>query len=72
MSLIEHMHLMLLVAKLEEIFLVLKGVVFGFFLFMYVIQHFFIYRPSDSNVSEDAETEPRTVATLALTAMQTL
>ncbi len=29
------------------------------------IQHFFIFRPSDSIVSEDAGTEPRTVATSA-------
>jgi hypothetical protein len=35
---------------------------------MYVIQHFFICRPSNSTVSEDAWIEPRTVATLALTA----
>jgi hypothetical protein len=34
---------------------------------MYVIQHCFICRPSDSTVSEDAGIEPRTVATLALT-----
>jgi hypothetical protein len=40
----------------------------GFFLFMYVIQHCFICRPSDSTVSEDARIEPWTVATLALTA----
>jgi hypothetical protein len=30
---------------------------------MYVIQHCFICRPSDSTVSEDAGIEPRTVAT---------
>jgi hypothetical protein len=30
---------------------------------MYVIQHCFICRPSDSAVSEDARIEPRTVAT---------
>ncbi len=36
--------------------------------FMYDIQHCFICRPSDSTVSEDAGIEPRTVATLALTA----
>jgi hypothetical protein len=30
------------------------------------IQHCFIYRPSDSSVSEDAGMEPRTVATVAL------
>jgi hypothetical protein len=41
------------------------GDFFGFLLFMYVIQHCFI---SDSTVSEDAGIEPRTVATLALTA----
>jgi hypothetical protein len=35
---------------------------------MYAIQHCFIGRPSDSAVSEDAGMEPRTVATLALTA----
>jgi nestin len=35
---------------------------------MYVIQHSFICRPSDSTVSEDAGIEPRTVATSALTA----
>ncbi len=35
---------------------------------MYVLQHCFICRPSDSTVSEDAGIEPRTVATLALTA----
>jgi hypothetical protein len=39
----------------------------GFF-FKYVIQHCFICRPSDSTVSEDAGIEPRTVATLVLTA----
>jgi hypothetical protein len=33
---------------------------------MYCIQHCFICRPSDSDVSEDAGIEPRTVATLAL------
>jgi hypothetical protein len=49
----------------------LKG---GFFLFlffmyiMYIIQPFFIFRPSDLTVSEDAGIAPRTVATLALTA----
>jgi hypothetical protein len=31
------------------------------------IQHCFICRLSDSTVSEDAEIDPRTVATLALT-----
>jgi hypothetical protein len=30
---------------------------------MYVIQHFFIPRPSDSTVSEDAGIEPSTVET---------
>ncbi len=35
---------------------------------MYVIQLCFICRPSDSTVSEDTGFEPRTVATLALTA----
>ncbi len=34
-----------------------------FFLFMYVIQHCFICRPSDSTVSEDVWMEPRTTAT---------
>ncbi len=48
-----------------------KGEFLGFFLFlffMYVIQHCFICRPSDSTVSEDAGIDPRTVATMALTA----
>jgi hypothetical protein len=45
----------------------LKGDCFGFFTFIYVIQHSFICRPSDSTVSDDAGIEPRTVATLALT-----
>jgi hypothetical protein len=35
---------------------------------MYVLQHCFICRPSDSTVSEDVGIEPRTVTTLALTA----
>jgi hypothetical protein len=39
---------------------------------MYAIQHCFICRPLDSTVSEDAEIEPRSVATLALTAMGTV
>jgi hypothetical protein len=43
----------------------LLGGFFAFF-FMYDIQHFFICRPSDSTVSEDAGIEPRTVATTAL------
>ncbi len=37
---------------------------------MYVIQHCFICRTSDSTVSEDAGIEPRTVTTLALTALR--
>ncbi len=45
-----------------------KGGIFGFFLFMYVIQHCFICCPSESTVSEDAGIEPRTVAILAWTA----
>ncbi len=45
----------------------LKRFFFRIFLFMYVIPHCFICRPSDSTVSVDAEIEPRTVATLALT-----
>jgi hypothetical protein len=44
-----------------------KGDFFLFFTFMYVIQHCFIWHPSDSTVSEDAGIEPITVATLALT-----
>jgi hypothetical protein len=36
------------------------------FFSVYCIQHCFICRPSDSNVSEDAGIEPRTVATSAL------
>ncbi len=38
------------------------------FFFIYVIQHCFICRPSDSTATEDARIEPRTVTTLALTA----
>ncbi len=38
-----------------------------FFDFLF-LQHCFIYLPSDSTVTEDAGIEPRTVATLALTA----
>jgi hypothetical protein len=38
----------------------------GTFFFMYYGQHFFICRPSDSTVSEDAGIEPRTVVTTAL------
>ncbi len=45
-----------------------KREIYFYFLFMCVIQHCFICRPSDSTVSEDAGIEPRTVATLALTA----
>ncbi len=37
-----------------------------FFTAGYLIQHYFICRPSDFIVSEDAEIYPRTVATLAL------
>ncbi len=46
-----------------------RGIFLGFFLLCmlgYCIQHCFICRPSDSNVSEYAGIEPRTVATLAL------
>ncbi len=48
----------------------LKGDFLSFFLFYvpYVIQHCFICRPLDSTVSEEAGNEPRTIATLALTA----
>ena len=52
------------IVKLEKYFH--KGNSFWIFLFMYVIQHCFICRPSDSAESEDAGIEPRTVATLAL------
>ncbi len=43
----------------------LTGGFLGFFS-LYCIQNCFICRPSDSTVSEDAGTEPRTVATSAL------
>jgi hypothetical protein len=36
------------------------------FIKMYFIQHCFVFRPSDSTVSEDAGIEPRTVLTLTL------
>jgi hypothetical protein len=43
----------------------LKRDFFGFLSFyVYVIQHGFFCRPSDSTVSEDAGIEPRTVATM--------
>jgi hypothetical protein len=46
----------------------IKGGIFWIFPFYvrYRIQHFFIRRPSDSTVSENARIEPRTVATTAL------
>jgi hypothetical protein len=44
------------------------GIFLDLLLFIYVIQHCFIDCPTDSNVSEDAGIEPRTVATVALTA----
>ncbi len=39
-----------------------RGILWSFF-FMYIIQHGFSCRPSDSTLSEDAGIEPRTVAT---------
>ncbi len=45
-----------------------KGGFLSIFLFMYVIQHCIICRPSESTVSEDAGIEHSTFATLALTA----
>jgi hypothetical protein len=45
----------------------IKGGFLGDF-FMYLIQLCFMCRPSDSTVSTDAKTEPRTVATIALAA----
>jgi len=59
--------LFLFLTREPNIFFLGKGGFFVFFL-MYVIQHCFICRPSDFTVSEDARIEPRTVATLALTA----
>jgi hypothetical protein len=50
----------------EDVIQNFKLAFLDFFLFMFVIQHFFICRPSDSTVSEDAGI--RTVATLALIA----
>ncbi len=44
----------------------IKGGFFFFFLFSFYV-HCFFCRPQDSSVSEDAEIEPRTVPTLALT-----
>jgi hypothetical protein len=38
---------------------------------MYCIRHCFVFRPSDSTVSEDAGIEPGTVATSALTVRRT-
>jgi hypothetical protein len=45
----------------------LRGI-FIFLIFMYVIQHCVICRPSDSSVSVNAGIDPKTVATSALTA----
>ncbi len=48
----------------------LHTTVFGFGFFLYVpvlVQYCFIWRPSDSTVSEDVGIEPRIVATSALT-----
>jgi hypothetical protein len=45
-----------------------RGFFWILFFFMYVIQHRFICRPSDSTVSENDGIEPRTVATLTLIA----
>jgi hypothetical protein len=44
-----------------------KIVFFLLFYVLYCIQHCFICRPSDATVSSDAEMEPRTVSTTALT-----
>jgi len=44
-----------------------RQIFFGFFLFLYCIQHCFICRPSDYTVLEDAGIEPGTVAEFALT-----
>jgi hypothetical protein len=43
-----------------------KGGFFGFFSFLYVIQHCVICRHSDPTVSQDAGIDSRTVATLAI------
>jgi hypothetical protein len=53
--------------------LFIKGEIFLdlFFFFIVAIQHFFICRPSNSTVSEDAGIEPKTVATFALDALTT-
>ncbi len=59
--------LVLFITREPKIFFLGKGGFFVCFL-MYVIQHCFICRPSDLTVSKDAGIEPRTVATLALTA----
>ncbi len=54
-------------AVVTTVCVLFKRGIFFFFFFIYVIQHCFIFRSSDSTVSEDAGIEPRTVATLALT-----
>ncbi len=40
--------------------------------FQYFIQHCFIFRPSDSTVSEDAGIEPRIISILALAARRSI
>jgi hypothetical protein len=59
-------------AKVTKCYLIMKwrfvNACIFIFIFIYVFQQCFIYRLSDYTVSEDAGIEPRTVATLALTA----
>ncbi len=45
--------------------------IYGFFLFVYVIQHCFNCRPLNPTVSEDAGIEPRTIVTLETDALTT-
>ncbi len=48
------------------------GLLYFFSFFLNVIQHCFICLPSDSTVSKDAGIEPKTFATLALTARRSI
>ncbi len=67
MSVLYVMYLKVFKGKRHEMYVFLevkKFRVFWIFLFMYVLQHCFICRPSNSTVSEDGGTEPKAVATV--------
>ncbi len=63
---VKKVHVFTLFVQRRKIRLIEGGIFWIFSFFMYDIQHWFICRPSDSTVSEDAGIGPRTVATTAL------